>query len=63
MAHQTSQRREDAVWVSCGNSGGSSADPSDGSFVADLPVGGIPGAMAVERERAVWVAVRRGSLE
>jgi class 3 adenylate cyclase/streptogramin lyase len=55
---------QDAVWVSCGNSRRVvRLDPSDGSFVADLPVGGVPGAMAVERERAVWVAVRRGSLE
>jgi class 3 adenylate cyclase/DNA-binding beta-propeller fold protein YncE len=53
----------DAVWVSCGNSRRVvRLDPSDGSLVRELQVGGVPGALAVERGGAVWVAVRRGSL-
>jgi streptogramin lyase len=53
----------EAVWVSCANSRRVvRLDPSDGSFVTAIPVGGAPGAMAVDESGAVWVAVQKASV-
>lgn len=49
----------EAVWVSCASSRTiARLDPSDGSVVTELRVGGSPGAMGVDDRGAVWVAVQ-----
>ena len=48
----------EAVWVSCSNSRRVvRLRASDGAVVTDLPVDGVPGAMAADGGGSVWVAV------
>jgi class 3 adenylate cyclase len=50
---------EDAVWVSCANSRSVvRLQAADGSLVREIPVSGVPGAMAIDDEDAVWVTVK-----
>jgi class 3 adenylate cyclase/streptogramin lyase len=46
------------VWVSCaGSEAVVGLSPDDGSIVATLPVGGVPGAISLGAGGSIWVAV------
>ena len=54
----------DGVWVSCTYSRRVvRLNANDGSFVTGIPVGGTPGAMAVDSDGAVWVAIEQAAFE